>query len=325
MKLLKQVYDLHHKKAKALLSEAAQQANPAIWLYLNNLRTPMFMLEATSRMCEKLYDDAPCFLKMKEQYKAVEDAVGAVDYYSAAFKNVESNSAIPEAVKQYLVKKADEKAQILNELLEKEGWLNGKKLSEIEQALNAVDWRKDAKELEKIAKFYAKSVEKTIEVAYETNFVFGHIEEVHEIRRRVRWLSIYPQALAGIFQFAETGAKPTAQMEKYMTDVVKKSPFNVIPTTLSIEDPILLSKNHFLTMSWLIAELGDLKDNGLGVELLKEALQNTASLDDAAAYAEAYKILGQTQVPLDALISKSQKVLKTYFDEGHLKGLLMDL
>ena len=322
MKLLKEVYALHHKKAKALLSEATQQANPAIWLYLNNLRTPIFMLEATSRMCEKLYDDAPCFLKMKEQYKAVEDALGALDFYAAAFKNFESNSAIPDAVKQYLTKKADEKAQILNELLEKEGWLNGRKLGEIEQQLKAVDWRKDAKELEKIAKFYAKNVEKTIEVAYETNFAFGHIEEVHEIRRRIRWLSIYPQALQGIFQFAETNAEPTTQQKKYVTEAVKKSPFNVIPTTLTVENPILLDKNSFLTMSWLIAKLGELKDNGLGVELVKEALQNTAALADAAAYSKVYAVLGQKQVPLDTLISESQNVLKTYFEEGHLKGLL---
>ena len=77
-------------------------------------------------------------------------------------------------------------------------------------------------------------------------------------------------------------------------------------------------------MSWLIAELGNLKDNGLGVEMVKEALQNTASLADTAAYAKAYAVLGQTQVPLDGLISKSQNVLKTYFDEEHLKGLLVN-
>lgn len=324
MKLLKQVYDLHHQKVKALLTEAKRQENPAIWLYLNNLRTPIFMLEATSRLCEKIHDDAPCFLKMKEDYKAVEDAIGALDYYSAALKGFETQPTIPTAVKQYLAEKAAEKAQVLNQLLEKEGWLRGKKLGEIEQELEVVDWQKDAKELEKIAKFYAKAMEKTIEVAYETNFVFKHIEEVHEIRRRVRWLSIYPQALAGVFQFAETDAKPTVQMEKYITEAVKKSPFNVLPTTLSVENPILLNKNCFLTMSWLIAELGNLKDNGLGVEMVKEALQNTASLADTAAYAKAYAVLGQTQVPLDGLISKSQNVLKTYFDEEHLKGLLVN-
>ncbi len=324
MKLLEQVYALHHQKTKALLTEAKLQANPATWLYLNNLRTPMFMLEATSRLCEKIHDDAPCFLKMKEDYKAVEDAIGALDYYSAALKGFASKDMISEEVKHYLAEKAAEKATALNQLLTEEGWLNGEKLAEIEQELETVDFRKEAKELEKIAKFYAKSIEKTIEVAYETNFVFGHIEEVHEIRRRVRWLSIYPQALSGVFRFAETDIKPTAQMEKYMTDGVKKSPFNVIPTTLSVETPILLNKNCFLTMSWLIAELGDLKDSGLGVEMLKEALQNTASLDDAAAYAKAYAVLGQEQVPLDTLISKSQNVLKTYFDEGHLKVLLVN-
>lgn len=322
MKLLKQVYDLHHQKAKALLTGAKQQENPATWLYLNDLRTPMFMLEATSRLCEKVHDDAPCFLKIKETYKAVEDAIGRLDYYSAALKGFEFQSTIPDAVKQYLAEKAAEKTTALNQLLTEEGWLSGKKLGEIEAELESVDWRKDAKELEKITKFYAKAIKKAIEVAYETNFVFGHIEEVHEIRRRVRWLSIYPQALSGIFQFAEADAKPTVQMEKYMTDAVKKSPFNVIPTTLSIENPILLNKNCFLTMSWLIAELGNLKDNGLGVEMVKEALQNTGSLADAAAYAEAYAVLGQAQVPLDALISRSQDVLKTYFDEGHLRNLL---
>ncbi len=321
MKLLKQVYALHHQKIKDLLSKATLHANPAIWLYLNDLRTPIFMLEATSRVCEKVYDDA-CFSTMRLQYKAVEDALGGLDFYAVFVKDFEAKSNIPNVVKQYLTEQAAQKAKNLNQLLTKDGWLSGEQLAKIELQLKPVEWRKEPKERQKLAKFYAKQIDETIEFTYSTEFTFKHIEEVHEIRRRIRWLSIYPQALQGVFKFDETDTKPTSEQEKYLTDGVKKSPFNVMPTTLSVENPILLNKNCFLTLSWLIAELGDLKDDGLGVEVVKEAVQNTAFLKDAAAYAEAYKVLGKEQVPLDALISTSATVIKKYFDEGDLKGLL---
>jgi hypothetical protein len=321
MKLFKEVYALHHQKAKDLLSKGTLQANPAIWLYINDLRTTMFMLEATSRICEKVYDE-PCFTKMKEQYKAVEDALGALDFYAAFFKELEPKNTIPNTIKQYLAEKAAEKAMVLNQLLEKEGWLNGKRLEKMEQQLKSIDWRKEDKELKKIAEFYAKDVEKITEFAYSTKFTFAHIEEVHEVRRRIRWLSIYGQALAGVFQFNATETPPTDALSPYLTDAVKKSPFNIMPTTLAVATPILLNKNYFFSLSWMIAELSRYKDSGLGVEVLKEALQNTAFLKDVAAYAEAYKLLGKDQVTLDVLISKSQTVIKTYFDEGHLKHLL---
>ena len=38
---------------------------------------------------------------------------------------------------------------------------------------------------------------------------------------------------------------------------------------------LLLDKNRFYALSWLIAELGNLKDSGLKVEVIKEALLHT--------------------------------------------------
>lgn len=324
MKTGKKVFELQLTKIAALLTNAAKQNNPAMWLFLNDLRTPMFMLEALARIYMKVYGSKE-LEKCKEQFKALEDALGAVDYYAAFAKELAENKKVPAAVVDYLKEQTDKKIKQLNTILKDENWLNGKQLDKIYDTINDTNWKEDEKEVNGIKEFYIKAIKKVQEFVTETGYKFDNVEEdVHELRRKLRWLSIYPQALQGVFQYKKLNTKPTANLQKYLTDAIIKSPYNIMPATIAVQSPLHISKNYFLALSWTIAELGKLKDEGLRVVVVKEALQNTSLLQEEDAYIQTYKLLGKNQPTLETLLDKAEIIVEAFFKEGNLKKLFAD-
>ena len=67
---------------------------------------------------------------------------------------------------------------------------------------------------------------------------------MHELRRKLRWLSIYPHAFCGAIQFAV--AKSTApHLKKYMTTEIIKSPFNTFPQVGDNKNIVQLNRAIF--------------------------------------------------------------------------------
>ena len=81
------------------------------------------------------------------------------------------------------------------------GWLKRdfERLHLIAEELDAVEWHAAEKDRRKVAKFLVGELEE-IEVAYGKNeFDFTELETgVHELRRQLRWVSIYAQSLDGL-------------------------------------------------------------------------------------------------------------------------------
>ena len=320
----KEIFNYHLNNLEKLLNEAKNQNNPALWLFENGLRTPMFMLEATARVFEKIYDSKD-LEKRKEQIKTVEDAIGAVDYYNAFAKELALNQNIKPAIIEYLNQQTDLKIVELNSILNDENWLNGKRIAKIKETINSVDWLSETNELKKIDQFYKKSIAKIDEFIKITTFDFDDIEnDVHELRRRLRWLSIYPQALLGVFQYSKSIENPPKNLEKYLTPEILESKYNILPTTLQFTNPIEINKNYFFALSWIIAELGKIKDEGLRIMVLKEAIENTDNSDLKIDESEIHKILNTKQKSLETLLSSAEKIVKPYFEEQNLKNLLAE-
>lgn len=84
-----------------LLTRAGKQKNPALWLYRNNARTPLFMLEGLAKLYSGLHNKKK-FSKIKEQFKLLEDALGSIDYYDAFAKQFAGNKKIPVSITSYL-------------------------------------------------------------------------------------------------------------------------------------------------------------------------------------------------------------------------------
>ncbi len=318
----KEIFKIHLSKTETLLNESKNQKNPALWLFENGLRTPMFMLEATAKVYEKIYDSKD-LEKRIEQIKLVEDALGAVDYYNAYAKELVLNPNIKPEIIAYLNQQTQSKLVELNKILQKENWLNGSKIDKIQKTINKIDWLSELEELAAIKKFYSKSISKIYEFMSETTFDFDHVEDdVHELRRRLRWLSIYTQALCGVFQYAKNAEQTPIHLQKYLTEETINSKFNILPTTLTFAKPIEINKDYFFALSWIIAELGKLKDEGLRVFVLKEAIENTDNSDQEINESGVYKILNQKQKSLNELLSEAEKIVKTFFDDKVLDNIL---
>jgi hypothetical protein len=309
---------------RTLLNKSAKQKNPALWLYQNNVRTPLFMLEALAKMYSGIHNKKK-FAKLKEHFKLLEDALGGIDYYDSIAKEFAKNKKIPAAVVNYLQAQTREKIQSLNELLVEKNWLGdaADRIKKIQKKLAEAEWLKEEDEIKAINEFYGEAIYDIIEFTAETKFHFDNVEEdVHELRRKLRWLSIYPQALRGCVQFSKskTAAK---HLFKYQTKQIITSPFNTFPDAGDCKNFLLLNQPYFYSLSWMIAELGNLKDSGLKVVAVKEALQQTGALNDADAFKKAYQLLGSKQTKMQQLLDAAEKICKTYFTENNLEHLVI--
>ena len=317
-------FDFFLEQLQALLVTAAKQKNPGLWLYQNNMRTPLFMLEALSKVYSGIHNKK-MFFKLKERFKILEDALGAIDYYDCFAKNFSNNKNIPADIVTYLQAQTREKTQRLNDLLTEEKWLGGDaaRIKKIKKKLSKADFLKEEDEIDALNKFYGRAIYEIAEFVHENKMHFDNVEnDVHELRRKLRWLSIYPQAFRGCIQLSKT-TTTFPHLAPYLTPEIINSPYNKLPDAGSCKYFLLLSKDHFYALSWMIAELGKLKDSGLGIIAIKEALQQTGKVTDEAAYKKAYELLGQTQPTLEEILRKAEATCITYFNEHNLEHLVI--
>ena len=153
-------------------------------------------------------------------------------------------------------------------------------------------------------------------------FEFTDVElGVHELRRKIRWLSIYPHALQGVVKLQAT--KPIAPaLKKYLTPEVVNSNYNTLPALVNDTEYLGINKANFFALSWLIAELGKIKDVGLALYALQEALQDTTKLNKQAALTKAYTLV-TPKTTIAQLLKTVNGITKTFFAEGNLTQLLV--
>jgi hypothetical protein len=317
-------FEFYLLQMQDLLTKSATQKNPALWLYKNNMRTPLFMLEALAKLYTGLHNKKK-FTKLKEHFKALEDVLGAIDYYDSYAKELSKNKKIPAAVFNYLQAQSREKIQSMNELLVENSWLgnDADRIKKIQKKLSEADWLKEEDEIKAINEFYGEAIYGIIEFTAKTKFHFDNVEEdVHELRRKLRWLSIYPQAMRGCIQISKSKTA-SKHLTKYLTKEIITSPFNKLPDAGNCKNFLLLNQNYFYSLSWMIAELGKLKDSGLKVVAVKEALLQTGAAGDEAAFKKAYQLLGNKQPKLEQLLDAAEKICKTYFTENNLEHLVV--
>lgn len=317
-------FDFFLNQLQALLDKAARQKNPALWLYQNNARTTMFMLEALVKMYAGLHNKKK-FSKLKENFKLLEDAIGQIDYYDAFAKEFAGNKKIPAAIVAYLQAQAREKIQSLNEILKEKEWLSeeNKRMLKTRKKLTEADWKKEKEEIKEMHTFYMQSIQEILNFINQKNFRFGNMEtDIHEFRRKLRWLSIYPQALRGCVQTIKAKTTPK-YLVKYLSKEITGSPYNVMPDAADNKHFLLLEKNRFYALSWMIAELGKLKDNGLRVEVVKEAIMQTSGVDARNALLQAYKLCGPDQMKINQVLTIAADLCKIYCKEKNLESLLI--
>ncbi len=321
MKQGKLRFDIQLSKIEVLLAQAKLQKNPAQWLFLNNLRTPMFMLEGLTKLYGQLHNKTK-FEKLNAKFKAVEDALGAIDYYAAFEKEFVANNKIPIAINQYLILKVKDSENELNKILKQQNWLTGKRLLKINNKLAKMDWLNENKEVDAVTNFYKNEIKKITEFATDANFMFDDVETgVHELRRKLRWLSIYPQALQGLVMLQEDRKYATV-LKTYLTPEIINSPYNILPTSDTKTKKVVLEKNNFMALSWLINSLGKIKDTGLKIEIIKEALQHNGTLTNVEIDKTTRTLLEKNHPTLAQLLTDAGKITQVFFNNEILINLL---
>lgn len=318
----KQRFDIQLAIIKPLVQLATSKANVGQWLCANNLRTPLFNLESLGKMYGEIYNSKD-FEKIEKQAKEIEDAIGAIDHYVEISKQLNANAKIPKELKEYFKTKTSEALTQLNQLLLNENWLNGKRIAKMEKRIDRANWFDDAAELQAIKNYYAKEITEIEEFVANCDGKFTMMEEqVHELRRKIRWLSIYPQALNGLAKLVARKTTPK-YFESYLLKEIINSPFNKLTPNAALAQHLQFNKENYLALSWLIAELGKIKDAGLGLLAIAEALVATEACTHEEAEIKALHLLGKKQKSTLALLEDASVICHDYFSKKLLTNLLV--
>lgn len=323
MTLGQQRFEYYLLQLEELLLAASKTNNAALYLYKNDGRTKVFMLEGLAKLYAGLQNEKK-FLKIKARLKLVEDALGTIDYYDCFSNQFKTNKKIPIEIKNWLAKKVVEKQVELNAVLISGKWINHDPLRtiKIRKKLSKMKWQSPETEIKAMKIFYENAIQTIIKFYGEVGNPFADIEiHVHEIRRKLRWLSIYPKALQGAIQLVDNKVIDK-NVKKYLTQEIVKSPYNIMPKVGANSVTLKLEKNYFLALSNIIQSLGTLKDSGLKIMVLVEAIKATRKVTDATAIKNALSLSSNKQDALKKIIEDASALCKVYFEEGNLKKLL---
>ncbi len=293
----------HINNFNALISKAEETGDFAKYLYLNNARKHLFMLEALTRLFAKIVKDKK-MLKWSERFKKLEDALGEIDYYDAFSVEFSGNKNVPIQFIAYLNLKRDKCIEKLNKQLHKKDW-DTNRLQKFADYILELNLNFDESFINAIKIAIDKELKEALDFAKLKKYKYTTLEEeVHELRRKLRWISIYAQSLNGIVQLTDY-KKSSAAYKKYLTPSVLKSPYNVLPKATKGIKTINFDKTEFYCLSWIVNELGTYKDNGFRIEILETLA--------------AQELLPLKEVNLDLILPKNQLTVPEILKEVSAK------
>lgn len=309
-------------KIEEILTEASNTKDPARFIYSKDMRTPLFMLEALARIYEKIYGDKK-LKKLNKRYKYLEDFIGQIDFYDGFHNEFMEDGKIPELVTVYAKSQTEKKIKNLNKHLKKEKWIgiHKKRLKKSHEKLDSIEWLDEKRDTIEVLKVYQDEIKKIVKKYKNPKKEFTNIEtDVHELRRELRWLSIYPQALLGLMQL-KPGGEVEDFLKKYLTPSIINSSYNIMPDGSNLEKHILLNQNYYYALSWMIAELGKLKDKGLKIKLLEESISEVYKAKENVTKL-AYSFCNDYQPTLKEILQESKKISDAFFEKDILSHII---
>jgi len=310
-------------KLDLLLREAEKQDNPGWWLYKNDARTPAFMLEGLARLYKQVEDEEKGIKKIKEDFKLLEDAIGSIDYYDNLANDLGKIPSVDKKYSTYLRNRSDDKVSELNSLLSNRKWTGHKenRIMRCQEKLKKVKWNDEREDINGFRKYYREEISEINDFIDSRNGVFTKMEEeVHEFRRKIRWLSIYPRALNGAIQLSGS-IEDKPELQNYFTQEIIQSPYNTMPLPEGRKEILYLSKPDFFALSWMIAAIGKLKDQGLNILGLAEAITSLDDIDEEQAIKKAIIQADSQEGALEEILRNSSELIKAYRKTNSLRHL----
>jgi hypothetical protein len=307
-------FDFSEQQLLKKLRDSKKQSDPKTWLYENGVRTEAFMTESLFRLYEKELDDND-FKSARKLIKKLEDALGQIDFYDVFYKEFKKNKKINKDVESYILKKKEKAFKKLDKIIYKRNGIENR-IKEHYAIVKEQNIKFNTSEIKKIEKAITNEIKEIKEFVEKTKCDFKYIEEeVHELRRKLRWISMYGQSLNGIIKLKDSGKKEKWE-KKYLTKKVLGLSYNKLPAH---ESPahIYFDKKRFYALSWIINELGELKDDGLRLELLSKVISKTSDINHKAANKKAEHEL-DTKTDEALVLKKASEICNRFFNEDKI-------
>jgi|GEM_PF-1303879 len=299
-------------------------------------RNALFHLEALGRIYRKTHSkDTDTFEALKNAFKELEDGLGRVDYYDAFLHEARAMNAEPghqfadgPAVCGYFAGGYHAELQNLTKRLRDSGWLlleedgsvSAPRLAQVLETLDGVKWKKDAKDRVAILEFFVDTLEKIIDKAGYGDpakaLDFSQLEDgVHEFRRTVRWMSIYPQCLGGLCELSNDAPDALdSSLIAYFTPASTSGKFNTYVPDDRESDRIDIDASLIFAFSYVIGAIGDIKDGGQQAEALELALGRTTGAEGSRLHDALHQWLAHPPTP-ESICTKVSDMVRDFLEK----------
>jgi hypothetical protein len=307
----------HVLQLEKLLNRSKTKKDPAYWLYGQDARKPLFMLEAITRLLYRATKNEEA-RKWNKFFKKLEDLLGEIDHHDTLVKHFSSHKSVKKEYCAYFEKKLAKALKKLNKKLSEKDFYNTV-LEEFKHEKIILDKAL----VEKMRERIALDIEASAQFFRDHPSQFTDFEEqVHELRRKIRWTSIYSEAFAGLFVLKDLTKKYSWEKE-FITPEVVKSPYNKAHIKKGMVHSIHYNRKAFLAMSVVISRLGDIKDKGIAIEALAKAIWKTDK-DVTEPMTLAAKLL-KVKESEDQLLRQAHDLLHKYYVKYKIHAELLNV
>ena len=317
-KYIYQALQEYSLQLRDLFQKSLSQKNPALFLYQNKTRTPLFMAESLCRILSKVLKTKQ-LTKGLNNIKSLEDALGQIDLYDSLYLEFSKNKTVKPEQLNYFLKNKNKVVTDFNKKLIKNNFYQNlfNALSSItetttkrKQLLVELEIRIE-KEIQKCLGFYLERPDKFTRLE----------EELHDVRRKLRWISIYAQSFNGIIVL-DDDKNIYPWEKKFITQEEIASPYNKLVVRKNLHYYIHFNKKAFLALSHVVNQLGVIKDAAIEMEELKKATLKTSAKTQLAATKLVVKQLNLKRTQED-LLEEAHTLLKEFFITYKIHELLI--
>lgn len=300
-----------------LFQDAITKPEPALYLYKHKARTPLFMMESLLRLLENIRHDET-IKKDRKIVKKLEDALGKVDTYDQFHQHFSKQKGVSKKQLVYFEEKMDKALRKLDARLLKHEYYQGvfnTLVSDLKINFN------DEKLISRIKEELKWELKASLHFFMQYPAGFKNVEtDVHELRRKLRWISIYGQSLQGILVMKGDKKKYTWE-KKMINPKIKTSAYNKLPEGKNLLASIVVNQKAFIALNYVIDRLGEIKDKGLTIKALQKSIESENSAGKKKASTHATRELKLDYTEKD-LLKEAYELLQRFFVEYKIHELI---
>jgi hypothetical protein len=256
--------------------------------------------------------------------KKLEDGLGDYTYAVSMTKTASEKGAPAEVVAYFKGEEAAARQKLESDMTAQ--WMpneNGK-IPGIKKLVHAIrkgefeKYKNDREYLQKAIAHEIKDVE-------ESDYDMGDLENgLHELRRQLRWVPVYAESTAGLFQLDDT-KDPVAAYKAMKDSELASSKFVRLPSAEREKAPVQVSKSLYVSNMDYVLKLGAIKDMGEQIHGMARAyLALGTAKDEKDATRLALQLLGLDASSAD-FSAQGTKIYQELQERKLLRALRHDI